>query len=80
VRVEAAPGTYLFGPRDIPHRWTAGPAGARLLYVFAPAGMEELIPLTGVPAERLTPPPPDVLPPENAAEIAAQFGGEILAA
>jgi len=77
--VEAGPGTYLFGPRDIPHRWTAGPDGAHLLYVFAPAGLEELIPLTGVPAKTLTPPPPDVVPPDNAVEIAARFGGEILA-
>ena len=77
--VEAGPGTYLFGPKDIPHRWTAGPAGARLLYLFAPGGMEELIPLTGVPARTLTPPPPDVVPPEDAVELAAQFGAEILA-
>jgi quercetin dioxygenase-like cupin family protein len=77
--VEAGAGMYLFGPRDIPHRWTAGPDGARMLYVFAPAGMEELIPLSGVPAETLTPPPPDVVPPEHAVEVAARFGGEILA-
>ena len=76
--VEADAGAYLFGPRDIPHRWTAGPDGARLLYLFAPAGIEDLIPLTGVAAERLTPPPPEVVPPENAVEIARQFGGEIL--
>jgi hypothetical protein len=31
-----------------------------------------------VPAEALTPPPPDLAPPENAAEIARRFGAEIL--
>ncbi len=77
-RFDAPAGTYLFGPRDVPHRWTAGPDGARMLYLFAPGGFEELIEAMSVPAEALTPPPPELAPPENFVEIAARFGVELL--
>ena len=76
--IEAPVGTYLFGPRDVPHKWSAGPQGARMLYLFAPGGFEELIEAMSVPAEALTPPPPEVAPPENALEIAHRFGIELL--
>ena len=76
--IDAGPGAYLFGPKDVPHKWKAGPGGARLLYVFAPAGFEDLIREMSVPAEAVEPPPPHVLPPANAAEIAAKYGIEIL--
>ncbi len=69
---------YLFGPRGVAHKWAAGPSGARMLYLFAPGGFEDLIEAMSVPAEALTPPPPDVLPPANAAEIAADFGVELV--
>ena len=77
-RIDAPAGTYLFGPRDVPHKWTAGPGGARMLYLFAPGGFEELIEAMSVPAEALTPPPPEVAPPVDAAEIARRFGVDLL--
>ena len=67
--IEAPTGSYLFGPRHIPHKWTAGAEGARLLYLFTPGGFEEAIDAMSVPAEALTPPPPDVGPPPNLVEI-----------
>ena len=75
---EALAGTYLFGPRDVPHRWTAGRDGARMLYLFTPGGFEELIDAMSVPAQALTPPPPELAPPENFVEIATRFGVELL--
>lgn len=76
--VEAGPGDYLFGPRDVRHKWTAGPEGARMLYLFAPAGFEDLIRDMSIPAERRTPPPPEVTPPSDIAEIAERYGVELL--
>jgi mannose-6-phosphate isomerase-like protein (cupin superfamily) len=75
---EAPPGTYLFGPRDVPHRWTAGRDGARMLYLFTPGGFEQLIEAMSVPAQSLTPPPPELAPPEKFVEIATRFGVELL--
>jgi mannose-6-phosphate isomerase-like protein (cupin superfamily) len=75
---DAPVGTYLFGPRNVPHRWAAGRDGARMLYLFSPGGFEELIEEMSVPAKALTPPPPEVVPPENFVEIATRFGVELL--
>ena len=76
--VEAGPGAYLFGPRNVPHKWKAGTDGARLLYLFAPGGFEDLILEMSEPARELVPPPPDVRPPDNAVEVATRFGVELL--
>jgi hypothetical protein len=72
------PRAYLFGPRDVPHKWRAGADGARLLYLFAPGDFEELILAMSEPARDLKPPPSDIAPPDNAREIAAGFGVALL--
>ncbi len=41
--IEAHAGDYLFGPRDIPHRYTVGPSGCRMLFIFTPGGFEEVL-------------------------------------
>ena len=39
--VIGGPGTYLYGPRNIEHRWTnVGKGRGRLLNVFTPSGIE----------------------------------------
>ena len=39
--VTGGPGTYAYGPRNLPHRWTnIGSSRGRLLNVFSPAGIE----------------------------------------
>lgn len=75
--VQAGPGDFLFGPREIPHRWSTE-TGARLLYLLSPGGFEALIREVGVPAAERTVPPADVLPPADAADIVARYGNEIL--
>ena len=35
--IEASAGDYAFGPRDIPHRYTVGPDGCRMLFICTPA-------------------------------------------
>ena len=76
--VEVGAGEHAYGPRDIPHRFTVGPDGARMIWVLAPSGFEDFVADVSVPAEAPTVPPPTVLPPENAAEIVLRHGMELL--
>lgn len=75
---ELTSGQHAFGPRDIPHRFTVGPDGARMIWVLTPGGFENLIEEVSVPAEAPTVPPPSVGPPENVAEILRRHGNELL--
>jgi quercetin dioxygenase-like cupin family protein len=77
--IAARAGDFLLGPKDVPHSFRAGDDGARMLWVMTPAGFENLVAAASVPAEALTPPPPDVAPPADVAEIVRRFGGELLA-
>jgi Cupin domain len=56
--IEANAGDYVFGPRNIPHRYTVGDSGCRMLFIMVPGGMEEVIRATSEPAASLTVPPP----------------------
>ena len=41
--IEASAGDYVFGPRDIPHRFTVGDQGCRMLFILVPGGIEDVI-------------------------------------
>ncbi len=79
--IEASAGDYLFGPRDIPHRYSVGDSGGRMLFLMVPGGMEEVVRVTSVPAaSRTLPPPPDEEPDINAIKaIVKEHGYELLA-
>jgi quercetin dioxygenase-like cupin family protein len=71
--IEATAGDYLFGPRDIPHRFTTGPDGCRMLFIFTPGGFEEVLRAVSRPAEsRTLPPPGDGGPPSEEEMLAMQ--------
>jgi quercetin dioxygenase-like cupin family protein len=77
---EVGPGDYALGPRDIPHRYSIGPDGCRMLFICTPAGFENLVRDMSVPAETRTLPPasgeePDM---EMVAAVAAKHGAELL--
>jgi mannose-6-phosphate isomerase-like protein (cupin superfamily) len=78
--VEAEAGDYLFGPRDIPHRYTVGPAGCRMLFLMTPGGFEDLVIAMSEPAGSRTLPPPSEEEPdwERIAAIAEAYGCELL--
>ncbi len=78
--IEMHAGDYAFGPRDIPHSFSAGDAGCRVLFILTPGGFEKLIMATSEPAQARTVPPRSDEMPDFARlqEIVAQFGGEIL--
>ena len=56
--VHATAGDFAFGPRGIPHRYTVGENGCRMLFVLTPGGFENLVRDMSVPAESRTLPPP----------------------
>jgi mannose-6-phosphate isomerase-like protein (cupin superfamily) len=81
--MKAPPGSFLFGPKGVPHAFTVDSGPARLLFVLSPAGFEDLIREMGEPAREPTIPPQPEEPPgeaemERMAAIAAKYGGEIL--
>jgi quercetin dioxygenase-like cupin family protein len=55
--IKARPGSYLFGPKDIPHSFIVDSGPARLLFILSPAGMEGLIREIGESARSLSIPP-----------------------
>ena len=79
-RIEAGPGDFVFGPRDIPHRYDVGPAGCRMLYIMTPGGFENLVRGMSVPARRRALPPPSDGEPdwEHVAAVAKANGCELL--
>jgi quercetin dioxygenase-like cupin family protein len=78
--IEARAGGFAFGPRGVPHRYTVGPEGCRMLFIFTPGGFEELLRETSEPAMALTLPPPATEPPdmEQLAAMARAHGNEFL--
>lgn len=78
--IQAHAGDYVFGPRDIPHRYTVGDAGCRMLFIMTPGGFEDLVLEMSEPAgSRSLPPPSDEEPDwERIAAIAEAHGNELL--
>jgi quercetin dioxygenase-like cupin family protein len=81
--IKASPGSFLFGPKDVPHRYTVESGPARLLFVLSPAGFEEFIYATSEPAKERTLPPPPKGPPSEAEmeqlrAVARQHGARLL--
>jgi quercetin dioxygenase-like cupin family protein len=78
--IEAHMGDYVLGPRDIPHRYSVGEAGCRMLFIFTPGGFEDLLLATSEPAGSRSLPPPSEEAPDLAqiAAIAKAYGNELL--
>ena len=78
--IQAHAGDYAYGPRDVPHRYTVGKAGCRMLYILTPGGFEGLVREMSEPAASRTIPPPSDEPSDmdQVAAIAARYGCELL--
>ena len=78
--IEAHAGDYAYGPRGIPHRYTVGADGCRMLFILTPGGFEGLVREMGEPAgSRTLPPPSDEMPDmQRVAAIGARYGCELL--
>ncbi|MDQ3724008.1 MAG: quercetin 2,3-dioxygenase [Actinomycetota bacterium] len=74
--IEAHAGDYAFGPRGIPHRYTVGAAGCRMLFICLPGGFEDLVIAMSEPAgSRTLPPPPTEEPDMERMMAAAEANG-----
>jgi cupin domain len=70
--IEASAGDFVFGPRDVPHRYKVGDAGSRMLVILSPGGFEDLVRATSDPARSRTLPPADHPMPDEEQMMAAQ--------
>ena len=78
--IQAPAGSFVYGPRDVPHTFVVRSAEARFLLVTEPAGFENFMRALAEPAETRTLPPAPGGPPdfERLGSIAAEYGLEIL--
>jgi quercetin dioxygenase-like cupin family protein len=77
--IEAGPGDYAFGPRDVPHRYTVGDSGCHMLFICTPGGFENLVRNMSEPAASRSVPPPSEPPDiEWVQAIAEKHGCELL--
>ena len=80
TRIAATAGDFAFGPRGIPHRYTVGDAGCRMLFIMTPGGFERLVREMSVPAQTRTLPPASEEEPdwEHVAAVARANGCELV--
>jgi len=78
--INASKGDYIFGPRDIPHRYTVGADGCRMLFILTPGGFEHVVIALSEPAaSRTLPPPSDEEPDfEQMVAIGERYGIEMM--
>ena len=78
--IHAGAGAVVFGPRDVPHAYTAGDGGCRMLFIMTPGGFEGLVRGMSLPAEDGTMPAPSGEEPdwERVASVAKDHGCELL--
>jgi quercetin dioxygenase-like cupin family protein len=78
--IAAPAGSFVWGPRDVPHTFVVASDQARFLLVTEPAGFEAFMRALAEPAQSLTIPPAPEGPPdmERVMSTAAEYGIEIL--
>jgi quercetin dioxygenase-like cupin family protein len=78
--VTGTAGSFVYGPRGIPHTFAVSSDTARFLLVTEPAGFENFMRALAEPATELKIPAPATEPPDVEAmtRLAAEYGIEIL--
>jgi quercetin dioxygenase-like cupin family protein len=78
--IEAPAGSFVYGPRDVPHTFTVNSDEARFLLVVEPGGFEGFLRASSEPAQTRTIPAPTPPPSDPTPFIAAaaEYGVEII--
>lgn len=74
----AGPGTWVWGPRGIPHAFKVESESARALVLVTPGGLERMFEDGGVPVSAAAHPPEHAYDPQAAVAISKQFGFEVV--
>ena len=74
---KVGPGDFVFGPRDVEHRFRVDSDEAHFLLLLTPAGFEDFTRACGRPATTSTLPPADLPPREVALLLAAAHRHQI---
>ncbi len=72
----AGPGTFVWAPRNIPHRFLVTKAPAKFLLILSPAGLEAFFAKRAELLERLRPGTPEFEAEQK--ELARQYGAQML--
>jgi quercetin dioxygenase-like cupin family protein len=78
--IDAPAGSFVYGPRGIPHTFLVSSETARFLLVTEPGEFSGFLRTLAEPADAVVIPPPATEPPDVAAmsQVAAEYGIEIL--
>jgi uncharacterized RmlC-like cupin family protein len=74
----AGPGTWVWGPRGVPHAFKVESESARALVIVTPGGFERMFEEGGVPATDASDPPEQEYDPDAATAISTRFGFEVV--
>jgi len=72
------PGTWVWGPRGVPHTFKVESEAARALILVTPGGFEAMFEVGGVPVSESPEPPVQEYDPAHTVAISAQFGFEVV--
>jgi quercetin dioxygenase-like cupin family protein len=78
--IDAPAGSFVYGPRDVPHTFVVSSEQARFLLVTEPGDFAGFVHALAEPAQRVEIPPAPTEPPDVArmTAVAAEYGVEIL--
>lgn len=74
----AGPGTWVWGPRGVPHTFRVESETARGLIMVTPGGFERMFEEGGVPVGESPEPPVEEYDPEEAVVMSKRFGFEVV--
>jgi quercetin dioxygenase-like cupin family protein len=72
------PGTWVWGPRGVPHTFKVESEAARALILVTPGGFEAMFEVGGVPVSESPEPPAQQYDPAHTVAISEQFGFEVV--